>query len=340
MRKLISISIENEGSFKAYKGDILLDAALSNGFDLPHDCRAGVCGSCRVRVVSGSVDSGETGDCASVLACQTKIRAPLQIAIDDVPPIETVSARVKAIRQLATDVVEVTIEPSRPIDWLAGQYCRFRFAGFPTRCYSPTAPLEGPAERHLMRPHRQIRNGFLSSALGTSIRPGHRLKIIGPYGSAYLRPAQSNRLVLVSSGTGFAPIWSIAHAALTEMPDRRIVVLAGARTRNALYMGRALVRLLAFPQVKVVAITSMKTPSASVIRSGSPVDYMPELSRRDTVHVAGSPVLVKAVEVPSRTAGAACFADAFVASGGEEYGLLTRMRKWIGPSPELVGATL
>jgi 3-phenylpropionate/trans-cinnamate dioxygenase ferredoxin reductase subunit len=340
MRKLISVSIANEGCFKAYKGDTLLDAALANGFDLPHDCRAGICGSCRVQVVSGSVDGNDNGY-GSVLACQAKIRSPLQIAIDDVPPIETVSARVKMVRPLTADVVEVTIEPSRPIDWLAGQYCQFRFAGFPTRSYSPTAPLEGPTEGHLLRLHiRRVRNGRVSSALGTTIRPGHRLKIVGPYGSAYLRPAQSNRLILVSSGTGFAPIWSIAYAALIEMPDRPVVVLAGARTRNALYMGRALIRLLAFPKVKVMAITAMKTAQASVIRSGSPVDHMPQLNSEDIVHVAGSPALVKAVEAVSRTARATCFADAFVASENQQHNLLARMRNWLAPSAELIAASL
>jgi ferredoxin len=53
MGKLVSVSIENEGAFKAYRGDTLLDAALLNGFDMPHDCRAGTCGSCRVRVFLG-----------------------------------------------------------------------------------------------------------------------------------------------------------------------------------------------------------------------------------------------------------------------------------------------
>jgi 3-phenylpropionate/trans-cinnamate dioxygenase ferredoxin reductase subunit len=123
------------------------------------------------------------------------------------------------------------------------------------------------------------------------------------------------------------------------MPDRVIVLLAGARTRDALYMGSALVRLLAFPKVKIVAITAMRAASASVIRSGSPADHMPELSSDDTVHVAGAPALVKAVETLSRKARATCFADAFVASGNQEHDLLTRVRNWIVPSAEFVAAS-
>jgi len=339
MKKLVSISIENEGVFKAYRGDTLLDAALLNGFDLPHDCRAGACGSCRVRVISGTLEGGETGEPGSVLACQAKVRTPAQIAIDDVPPIESVSARVKSMTRLAHDVVELAIAPSRPLHWLAGQYCQFRFAGFPSRCYSPTVPLEGATDRDAFRLHiRQVRGGRISQALGTAIKPRHRLKIVGPYGSAYLRPAQSNRLVLLASGTGFAPIWSIAHAALSEMPDRPIVLIAGGRNRAALYMGRALLRLLAFPKVDVTAVVSGANAASSVIRSGSPIDHMPELRRDDIVHVAGSPALVQAVEKLSRAAQVPCFADAFVPNAPEEDGLVGRIRKWITPASEYMGA--
>ena len=36
----------------------LLDAALMNGVELPHDCRSGYCGTCRVRVLSGHTFGG------------------------------------------------------------------------------------------------------------------------------------------------------------------------------------------------------------------------------------------------------------------------------------------
>ena len=48
----------NGTSFLARRGALLLDAALSNGIDLPFDCRAGHCGTCCVRLVSGEVLGG------------------------------------------------------------------------------------------------------------------------------------------------------------------------------------------------------------------------------------------------------------------------------------------
>jgi ferredoxin len=39
------VTINNE-LFLANRGELLLDWALMNGVDLPHDCRSGICGAC------------------------------------------------------------------------------------------------------------------------------------------------------------------------------------------------------------------------------------------------------------------------------------------------------
>jgi NAD(P)H-flavin reductase/ferredoxin len=335
MGKLVSISIEDEGSFRAYRGDTLLDAALMNGIDMPHDCRSGICGTCRVRVVAGTVEGGETGEPNSVLACQAKLRTNLKLAIDQVPEIETFSGKVKSINWLSNDVIEVAITPSKALNNLPGQYCHFRFAGFPSRSFSPTLPLEGPIQRDcLFLQIRRVPNGRVSGALGRSIKTGHKVKIIGPFGSAHLRAGTSNRLVLVAGGTGFAPIWSIAHAALCEMPDRQIVVVAGARTRQSLYMGPALLRLATFPKVRVVPVLATAPRGGTVFPLGTPLDFMPPLTPADIVFAAGAPAMVKAISTLARAAGAPCFADPFIASANEE-GLISRARKWLAPMRSL-----
>ena len=62
MRKTCRVTLNNE-PFLANCGDLLLDSALMNGVDLPHDCRSGICGACRVRLVDGRVFGGhEHGD--------------------------------------------------------------------------------------------------------------------------------------------------------------------------------------------------------------------------------------------------------------------------------------
>jgi len=340
MTRTVLVEVENSGTFKARRGMTLLDAALLNGIDLPHDCRAGVCGTCRVDVVSGRTLGGDCASAGSVLACQAKLASDLRIAVDDLPAIETISGKVRSVEAVAEDVVEVTIAPRRPFEFLPGQYAQFKFAGYPMRCFSPTVPLEGAVDKETIRLHvRRVRDGRVSGALGKDILPGHKVKITGPFGSAYLRPGRRERLVLVASGTGFAPIWAIAHAALCEMPDRPIVVVAGARTVESFYAVEALVRLSNFPKVEVRPVLSRSPLQTRVFRIGCPSQFMPELTPDDTVYVCGSPTMVRSVEHKAKLAGAACHADPFVPAAPERQPILARAREWLRPSaPELLQA--
>src|SRR5476649_529358 len=56
--------------FKVRAGDVLLDGALANGVEIPHDCRAGTCGTCLVQVKKGQTVCGETHTRGMVHACQ------------------------------------------------------------------------------------------------------------------------------------------------------------------------------------------------------------------------------------------------------------------------------
>src|SRR5260370_10337711 len=171
------------------------------------------------------------------------------------------------------------------------------------RCYNPTASMENLAERDFVYVQvRRIRRGRVCAAIGRDIREGHRVKIQGPFGLAFLRPASLNRLVLVASGTGFAPIWSIAVAAIREHQRRRVVMVVGARTIESLYMMNALCILARYPNVTIIPVVETPQNLSHMIRIGSVAHYVPELSPEDTIHACGPPRLVEAV---SRMAAAA-----------------------------------
>ncbi len=326
----------NGMSFHARHNDLLLDAALSNGIDMPHDCRAGHCGTCCVRLVSGAVQGGQGSEPGVVHACQCRIVGDAEIEHLEGQPQRTVEGVVSALRPLSADVMEVGVRTARALPYLPGQYAHVRFHGFPGRPFSITHPLPGHATSNSVWFHiRRMEHGVVTSALGKRITPGHRVLLTGPFGSAHFRPNLRSRIVLVATSTGFAPIWAIAVAALREKPDRRMMVIAGGRNIDSLYMAPALAQLASFPNVIVVPVCSREHTRLEGqnkwANPGRPTDYLPLLLPGDVVYACGAPEMVAAVKAITTEAGAICYADPFMAArnGTPEEGVLARAVGWI-----------
>lgn len=312
MRRLCQVMLNNE-RYLANAGDLLLDWALTNGLELPHDCRAGMCGACRVRLVEGRVFGGhEPGD-DMIHACQARIVSDIAIVTEDVPDQVTLSGRVAGIVRLAPDIAGVTIEVPAPLTFLPGQFCKLSFRGYPARSYSPTYPLEGRGDDRLLQFHiRRLPEGRVSSALGRDIRPGHRVKLSGPFGSAFLRRNHPGPILLVAGGTGFAPMWSIAVAAIMERPERELTLIVAARELRSLYCHAALCRLALFPNVTIIPVVAEEQSDFPAIRGGRATDHLPALSPDTVVYTSGAPAMTEAVGRIARAAGARCYADPFV----------------------------
>jgi 3-phenylpropionate/trans-cinnamate dioxygenase ferredoxin reductase subunit len=331
MGKICTVEVNGE-IFSTNQGDLLLDAALMNGVELPHDCRSGYCGTCRTRVVSGQVFGGATGQPGFVHACQTRVISDIKIAVEDTPPVTQVAGTVSDVVVLAPDVVEVCIKPAHAIAHIPGQYMSVQFHGFPARHYSPTAPLDWPYDADALRFQiRQLPDGRVSSALGKKIVEGHKVSLTGPFGSAYFRPRNASRLVLVSSGTGFAPIWAIAETAIKEWPERELVLIAGARSLRSLYMIPALCRIALFPRVTIIPVISADQAVTPAVRSGRPTDFLPALRADDVVYAAGAPAMVTEVTRMAEAAGTGCFADPFEPAKSPDT-LLSRAAQWLLPT--------
>src|SRR5579862_1293005 len=325
----------NDETFYANCGDLLLDGALMSGVEMPHDCRSGVCGACKVRLVDGRVFGGTEPNGDTIYACQARVVSDLTLELEPTPEVTSVMARVAEMEQLASDVVGVTVELPRPFPYLPGQFCKVQFRGYPARCYSPTYPLEGaPDERYLHFHIRQLPDGTVSSGLRERIRIGHRVRLSGPYGHAFHRPNHHGRVVIVASGTGFAPMWSVAVGAITERPQREMVFIVASRRLQSFYMDPALCRLALFPNVTIIPVVSEQQTVSSVLRSGRPTDYLPDLSPDDIVYTAGAPAMTEAVAKLAAAAGARCYTDPFVANPTEDDpGLIARVVGWFDAAP-------
>ncbi len=299
---------------KVKRGETLVDAAMEAGHFLPHDCKTGQCDTCIVDVVSGDIDDcGTRRGKQQVLSCQARITGDAEIAYDVVPGVATISAIVASIIDLTPEIVEMTVDLSKPLTYLPGQYVKLIFKGIPERDYSPTIGIDGDADTLSLRFQiKRYAGGLLSGQIGKSIKAGTKLKIRGPFGHAWLRRGEGP-LVLVASGTGWAPIWSIAIAARLGQPDRPMTIIAAASDPANLYMRRSFMWLKA-RGVQDLTLSCSKPTHAFDVSLGRPTKFIPPLTPDTTVYVAGAEEMVKAVQLIAGNAGAACYADPFSVS--------------------------
>lgn len=322
----------NGNTFLARRGELLLDAALSNGIDLPYNCRAGHCGTCCVQLVSGEVRGGEGSEVGIVHACQCRIVGDAVIERGEPSGVRTVEGVLSSLRPLSPEIMEVGIRTDRALPHHAGQYAQVRFSGYPSRPFSITHPLHGDPNSSSVWFHiRRMRDGRVTSSLGKRITPGHRVKLTGPYGSAHFRPNPNGRLILVATNTGFAPIWSIAVAALHENPERRMMIIAGGRTIESLYMGPALVQLARFPNVLVVPVCSTPQTLSPAVKLGRSTDCLPRLLPTDVLYACGAQGMVDAIKSIAALNGAVCYADPFLPTTDNtaKESILARAKSWL-----------
>ena len=308
----------------AQAGETLVDAALMEKVLIPHDCASGQCETCRVRVAWGEVDDAGTAYGDTVLACRARITGDATITFEEAPPPETVSGVVESITPLCDDVLELTVQTDKSMAHRPGQYAKLRPRGFPSRDYSFSAKMDGSWESDKsVFQIRRFPNGRVSSALGKAITPGHKVRLSGPFGSAFLREQETGPLVLASSGTGFAPIWSLARAVKLAQPNRPLSIVTGVRRLEDVYMMPAF-RWLQQHGHESIVVTSRRGARGPFL-AGTPDQHMPPLDSQSVVHVAGNPALVERIREQALCVSAKCHADPFTANAAKPR-LLDRFR--------------
>ena len=253
MRKICKVTVNNE-PYLANCGELLLDWALDE-----RRRSAARLSRRRLRRLPRApgrrqgVRRPEPGD-DMIHACQARIVSDLAIATEAVARSRLAGGAVAGIVRLAPDISGVDVECAETAAITSpANIASCSFAAF--RRDLTARPIRWKAAPHDRLLHFHIRGptgGTVSSALGRHIRHGHRVKTDGPFGSAFFREGHAGRIVLVASGTGFAPMWSVAVAAIMERPQRELVFIVAARNIRSLYMHAALCRLALFPNVTII----------------------------------------------------------------------------------------
>ncbi|MEM5389645.1 anthranilate 1,2-dioxygenase electron transfer component AntC [Paraburkholderia phymatum] len=206
--------------FDARGDELLLDAALRNGVNIPLDCREGVCGTCQGRCESGSYtqdyvdeETLTSADLAQrkILSCQTRLQSDASFYFDfdsslcNAGGTSLLSGRVADVQQVSETTAILHLDASshtRRLDFLPGQYARLKVPEADVwRSYSfANRPDDSNQLQFLIR---LLPDGAMSNYIRDRCKPGQTIEFEAPFGAFYLRQIE-RPLVLVAGGTGLS----------------------------------------------------------------------------------------------------------------------------------------
>jgi len=162
-------------------------------------------------------------------------------------PIKKMPVRVNEMTRLSHDVMRLVLQlPANDnFQFHAGQYVEFLLRDGARRSYSmanaphtragnPTAnpPVGATMELHI----RHMPGGKFTDHVFNAMKEKEILRIEGPFGSFFLREESERPMVLLASGTGFAPIKAIIEHMRHKGITRPTTLYWGCRAKADLYL--------------------------------------------------------------------------------------------------------
>ena len=301
-------------SFTATAGEPLLAAAIRQGIGRPYGCKDGACGSCKCKKLEGTVSHGthqlkalsaEEEANGFILTCCGVAHSDLvlesrQVTDESAFPVRKMPVRVTSLTRLSHDVMGIRLQlpASDMLKYHAGQYVEFLLRDGDRRAYSmanaPHTQADTPGvELHI----RHMAGGKFTDHVFGALKEKEILRIEGPYGSFFLREDSDKPLVLLASGTGFAPIKALIEHLQFKGITRPAVLYWGGRRPADLYMNEwVLAKVAEMPHLKYIPVVSDALPEDNWSgRTGfvhqAVLEDLPDLSAYQ-VYACGAPIVV------------------------------------------------
>ena len=245
------ITVQPSGhQFDCEADETVLGAAIRAGVGLPYGCKNGACGSCKGKVISGSVEhkahqqralSDEEKAQGMSLFCCATTTADLIIEAREVTgssdyPVRKMPSRVASIERVAPDVAIIALQlpANEALAYRPGQYIEFLLRDGKRRSYSmANAPsLDAPLTLHI----RYMAGGLFTEQVFNTMKERDILRFEGPHGSFFLREESDKPIVMLASGTGFAPIKALVEHMIHLKSARPVSLYWGGRRPVDLYL--------------------------------------------------------------------------------------------------------
>jgi CDP-4-dehydro-6-deoxyglucose reductase len=245
-----SISVQPSGrSFNAHHDETVLAAGIRQGVGLPYGCKDGACGSCKCKMLSGNVVHGahqpkalsdeEAAQGFILTCCATPtsdvILESRQVSAEGAFPIKKMPTRVISLEKVSDDVmvIQLQLPANDSFQYKAGQYIEFLLRDGARRSYSmANAPRGNSVELHI----RHMPGGKFTDHVFGAMKEKEILRVEGPHGSFYLREDSEKPLLMLASGTGFAPIKALLEHMESTGSTRPVSLYWGGRRPSDLYM--------------------------------------------------------------------------------------------------------
>ncbi|MFO1221926.1 MAG: CDP-6-deoxy-delta-3,4-glucoseen reductase [Burkholderiaceae bacterium] len=301
--------------FEVARDEPILAAAIRAGIGLPYGCRDGACGSCKSRLLEGRVIHGAhqhkalsiaEEDAGLILTCCASPQTDCVIEARMVPgagefPVVKMPCRVMSSERAAVDVAVLRLQlpANQALRYRAGQYVEFILRDGARRSYSmANAPGELGTPPAIELHVRHMPGGKFTDHVFGAMKDKDILRLEGPYGSFFVREDSDKPIVLLASGTGFAPIKAIIEHLRAKAIARPAVLYWGARTRADLYRHEwALQAAQELPWLRYVPVLSEAKPEdrwdgrCGFVHRAVMQD-LPDLSGHQ-VYACGVPIMVE-----------------------------------------------
>lgn len=308
----------SQAQFDVAPDEAILAAAIRQGIGLPYGCRDGACGSCKSRLLQGRVEHGahqskalsaDEEAAGLILTCCAKPQTDCVVEARGVPgagqfPVLRLPSRLARIERAAPDVAVLSLQlpANQNLQYHAGQYIEFILRDGSRRSYSmANAPhnLGSPPaiELHV----RHMPGGKFTDHVFGAMQERDILRMEGPFGSFFLREDSDKPIVLLASGTGFAPIKALIEQLRQTGSQRPVVFYWGCRRKSDLYrhawcedMARAMPNLQYIPVLSEPDPADAWTGRLGLVHQAVMSD-IGDL-RGHQVYACGAPVMVEAAQ--------------------------------------------
>ena len=219
----------------------VLDCLTAQGVSVPSSCRSGICQTCLMRAVSGEIPERARAGLKPTLAAQNYFMAcscypqdDIEVALPDAG-LNRLAATVGSVEYLNADVLGIRLNPSRPLEYRAGQFINLFKDNATARCYSlASVPSLGEA---LFLNVRKVPGGLVSNWLFENLKAGDEVEISEATGDCFYVPGNAEQdILLIATGTGLAPLYGIIRDALMKGHRGRLILYHGNYDAGGFYL--------------------------------------------------------------------------------------------------------